>query len=385
MVVYAYYPWAETRVQREAEALVEAGYEVDVLCLREPGEPAFERYRGVDVHRLDVSLNKRSLAHQLLSYVRFTVLAALRLARLGRIHRYDSVQAHNLPDFLVFSAIVPKLHGTPVIVDLHDLMPEFFAGRFGGKGSWLLWLITLQERMSCAFADHVITVSEEWRRTLIGRGVPPEKVSVVMNVADHRIFAPRPPRAPNGQLRLLYHGTVTRRYGLDLAIRAVGLARKDVPGLRLTIRGMGDDMEELRALRSELGLEEAVELIDGFVTGVELPDIIAEADLGVVPYRNDVFTDGLVPTKLMEYAAMGVPSIAARTTTIEEYFAGTMVAFFEPGDSEDLARRVRELATDPTRRSELAKGADAFNERFSWSALGAAYVALVRSLAGPGG
>ncbi len=73
---------------------------------------------------------------------------------------------HNLPDFLVFSALPTKLRGVPVILDLHDLMPEFFAGRFGSgrAAAWIGRLVRLQERVSCRFADHVITVSEHWRR-----------------------------------------------------------------------------------------------------------------------------------------------------------------------------------------------------------------------------
>ncbi len=130
MVVYAYYPLTETRVQREAEALVDAGYAVDVICLRDQSEQMRERYRGVEVHRLPVGIDKASLGHQFLSYVRFCVLAAGHLARLQRQRPYDTVQVHNLPDFLVFSAIVPKLKGVPVLLDLHDLMPEFFASRF---------------------------------------------------------------------------------------------------------------------------------------------------------------------------------------------------------------------------------------------------------------
>ncbi|MGE5227590.1 MAG: glycosyltransferase family 4 protein [Planctomycetaceae bacterium] len=383
MVVYAIYPLGETRVQREAEALVEAGYDVDVLCLRGPGEPARERYRDVEVHRLPYGLDKRSLAHQLWSYVRFTAAAGRRLARLHRARPYASVQAHNLPDFLVFSALPTKLRGVPVILDLHDLMPEFFAGRFGGKGraaAWIGRLVRLQERVSCAFADHVITVSEHWRRTLIARGVPPAKVSVVMNVADERIFVPPATPRPNAGAHLIYHGTVTRRYGLDLAIEAVALLREDLPDLHLTVIGRGDDMERLEALRDRLGVAGRVTLRDELVIADELPALLAEADVGLAPYRNDVFTDGLLPTKLMEYAVMGMPCIAGRTTAIESEFADTFVAFFTPGDAEDLARRIRELHDDPALRDELAAGTRRFTERANWKEIGARYVELVERL-----
>jgi glycosyltransferase involved in cell wall biosynthesis len=280
---------------------------------------------------------------------------------------------------------VPKLQGVPVILDLHDLMPEFFAARFGhGKGG-LSGLVRLQERLACRFADHVITVTEGWRGLLIERGVPADRCSVVMNVADGSIFLPRrEPVEPREGFHLLYHGSVTRRYGLDLAIRAVGLAKDRVPGIHLTIRGAGDDRPALLELRRTLGLEDLVDLLDEHVPERDLPAIIGEADAAVVPYRDDVFTDGILPTKLMEYAAVGIPCIAARTTAIRTYFGDANVEFFSPGDVEDLVDAIRRLADDPAHRAALAARSRAFTERYSWSRLAPEYVALIRRLGADG-
>jgi len=238
--------------------------------------------------------------------------------------------------------------------------------------------------MACAFADHVITVSEHWRRALVGRGVPERKISVVMNVADEGIFPRRETRSAGEEaareFRLLYHGTVTHRYGLDLAIQAIELVRAEIPEIHLTILGRGDQMRALFALRRKLGLEAHVDLRDEFVLVQDLPGIVATADLGVVPYRNDVFTDGLLPTKLMEYAVLGIPCIAARTTAIESYFRDAGVEFFVPGDAEDLADRLRELHRRPERLAELADRWPNFTRTYNWTRVGAEYVDLVRGL-----
>ena len=382
MVVHAHYPLAETRVQREAEALIAAGYTVDVICLRGEGEAARERYRGVDVHRLPVGVDKSSLGRQFLSYLRFFALATIRLSKLHLRRPYRSVQVHNLPDFLVFCALLPRLRRVPVILDLHDLMPEFFVARFGsGRWCMLARLIRRQERLACRFADHVITVSEHWRRVLIDRGVPSERCSVVMNVADERIFGPRPSAGPRGSdFRLIYHGTVTERYGLDLAIRAVDLVKDEIPGIHLTILGKGDHMPALKELRRRLGLEAFVDLRDSYMLAEDLPEFLSSADVGLAAYRNDVFTDGLLPTKLMEYAALEIPCIAARTSAIEAYFGDTMVELFAPGDVDDLARCIRELWQSPDRRAELARRSRRFTERYNWRRVSGDYVELVRSL-----
>jgi glycosyltransferase involved in cell wall biosynthesis len=387
MVVHAYYPLAETRVQREAEALVRAGFDVDVICLRDAGEHPRDRCGGVEVHRLPARVDKRGLAFQLLSYLRFFVLAACRLTRLHLRRAYQTVQVHNLPDFLVFCALVPKLQHVPVILDLHDLMPEFFAGRFGRHRRVVGRAIRWQERLSCRFADQVITVSEHWRQALVDRGVPAARCSVVMNLADERIFRPParsgglPCHAADAPFHLLYHGTVTHRYGLDLAVRAVARLRDDIPGIRLTILGKGDQMPALVDLVCELRLAMHVDLRDELLPAEALPEVIAAADLGVVPYRDDVFTDGLVPTKLMEYAAMALPSVAARTTAIEGTF-GSSVAYFTPGDVEALAAVVRELWHNPAARARLAARSRRFSRSQNWAREGGAYTTLVAGMAG---
>jgi glycosyltransferase involved in cell wall biosynthesis len=112
----------------------------------------------------------------------------------------------------------------------------------------------------------------------------------------------------------------------------------------------------------------------------ELPEIIGAADIGVVPYRDDVFTDGLLPTKLMEYAALGLPALAARTTAIEACFRDTMVEFFEPDDVNDLARCIRLLYNGSERMAELREGSKEFNQRYNWPRISAEYVALVERL-----
>ncbi|MDH3683346.1 MAG: glycosyltransferase family 4 protein [Acidimicrobiia bacterium] len=382
MVVYSYYPLGETRVQREAEALVEAGFEVDLICPRQTGERRRESYHGVTVHRLPMEIRKASLLDQLLGYLLFLAVSGAQLTRLHLRRRYHSIQVHNLPDFLVFCALVPKLMGVPVVLDLHDLMPEFFAGRFENGPRWLRHLIRLQERVACGFGDLVITVSDHWRDVLVERGVAPDKILVVMNVADERIFRiPDPPPTRGEGFSLIYHGTVTHRYGLDLAVSAVALLRQEIPGLRLTILGKGDQMEELCSLTKQLGVGDMVELRNELVPAECLPDIIARADLGIVPYRSDVFTDGLLPTKLMEYAVMGLPCVAAATTAIDAYFRDTMIAFFTPGDARSLADTILELHRDPDRRWRLAEQARVFTSRHNWQEIGAEYVAEVTKLA----
>ena len=388
MVVYSIYPLGETRVQREAEALIRHGYEVDVICLRLLGEQAIDEYKGVKIYRQKFCfpfglMKNKGLFEKFFNYLRFFITAGIRVTQLHFTKNYSTIQVHNLPDFLVFCTLIPKLLRIPIILDLHDLMVEFYAGRFGEKGSLGAWLIRLQEGIACKYADHVITVSEHWRQALIKRGVPEEKCSVVMNVADDQIFRPpngnRPSKQTHQGFRLIYHGSMQQRYGLDLVVQAVDQVRHEIPDVQLSLVGEGPFLPALQELVVKLGLQEHV-CIEPPHLAEDLPTIINSCDLGVVPYRTDVFTDGLVPTKLMEYAAMELPAIAARTTAIQNYFTVTNVEFFEPGSVDDLSRCILLLYNNPNRMEELSRGSQNFNQRYNWAKIGAEYVALVEKL-----
>lgn len=389
MVVHARYPIGETRVEREARALVDHGYEVDVICLQGQTESACETIDGINVYRLPVKRHRgKGLVVQLFEYLAFFVLASIKLIALHRRRHYHVVQAHNLPDWLVFVSLIPKLTGARVILDLHDLMPEFYAARFNRPlTSWLVRVLIWQEQISCRYADRVITVTEAWKDTLVKRGLPASKVSVVMNVADDHIFCrsntSEHSSLNNGHFRLLYHGNLTRRYGVDLAIRAVDLARGQVPSIHLHVHGWGDARQALIELTGQLKLEEYVSFSTQGLPTAELPALIRGADICLVPYRRDVFTDGILPTKLMEYAALGMPVVAARTPTIARYFDETMVQFFEPGDEQDLARCLLELHADRQRPAELAQNIVEFSRHYTWPDQGAQYVRLVESLVHP--
>jgi glycosyltransferase involved in cell wall biosynthesis len=388
MVVFNEYPLGETRVQREAEALLKHGFEVDVICKRIPGQSTVDDYKGVRIFREKfhlplLFLKPESLWQRLVDYFRFFVSASRRLNALSSQKPYDSIHVDNLPDFLVFCTSKQKRRGVPVILDLHDLMPEFFAGRFGSSTSLVARLIRWQERQSYRYADHVITVSEHWRRALIARGVPAEKCSVLLNVADTDIFH-APPNQPLKQpadqsFRLIYHGSMVQRYGLDLAVQAIDRLRTYIPGIHLTLVGQGEFLPQVIKLVNELNLQAYVD-IEPKRLAEDLPNLILSHDLGLVPYRNDVFTDGLLPTKLMEYAALGLPVVASHTTAICNHFTGMNVEFFEPGDVDDLVRVIQSLYSQPAHLTDLRNGCQKYVAQYNWSHISSQYVALINQL-----
>ncbi len=384
MIVHSYYPVGETRVQRQALALRDAGFGVHVVCLRDDNEPRFEVVEGVRVYRMPVRRHKGSSpVSQLFEYLAFFLVAFFHLTVMLPRYRYQTVQVHNLPDFLVFAALPAKIAGAAVILDLHDLMPELFAGRFETDlEDRRVKAMIIQERWAARFADHVVTVTHEWRQTLIDRGVPAEKVGVVMNLADGRLFKPRG-RIEHDGIEVVYHGTFTHRYGVDVAVAAVDIVRRRRPDIHLSLLGAGETRDEIIQQVRRLDLGEVVDVSDGMLEASALPERIARADIGLVPNRSNIFTDGILPTKLLEYVAMGVPVIASATPGVMAYFDESMVRFATPGDPQELADAILELAADEADRDTQVEAANRFNERYNWEQAAAEYVAMVSRLAAP--
>jgi glycosyltransferase involved in cell wall biosynthesis len=282
---------------------------------------------------------------------------------------------------MVFAALVPRLLGASVLLDVHDLMPELYMSKFGiGRDHRLIRAITAVERASVAFAHRAIAVHRTHLDALVSHGNPPERFDVLLNTPDPAIFVPRPPRRQTGAFTLVYHGTLSRRHGLELLLRATALARCRIDGLRLSIIGDGDDRERLVGLAGELGLDGTAGFTKASVPVNELPGLLADADLGVVPLARDAFTQYMLPVKLLEYVALGIPSIVTRTMTIEGYFDATMVEFIGGDSVEELARCIVDLHGDRARMARMAVAAGAFAARYHWDRQKLEYFRLVDSL-----
>ena len=363
------YP-SQPRLRRMAEALVDHGHSVDILCLRAPGQQPEEVYNGVSVVRLPVPHYQggRGAAY-LREYVTFFTRVSAELWRRHRRKPYDLVQTPNPPDALVFSSLPLKLRGVPLILDLRELTPELFISRFGlGANSGFVRLLRLQERLSCAYADSVLILHERHRRIMAGRGVRNDKMTQVMNCPDERLFDPArvpPRRAPDGRFVVVHNGGIFRRYGIDLLVESVARVRDEIPGIELHLYGTGDFEQEVRRQAADLGLAGVVHF-HGHQPLETMPAAIAAADVGVVPMRRDVFTDCVLSTKLLEYVALGVPAISSRTLTNADYFDDSMVAFFDSDDASALAQRLLETYRDPQASQARAARARTFTEQNNW-------------------
>lgn len=375
----------DPRVRREAAALVSDGWAVDIICLRGPDEARREDWCGTRVYRLPVRRRRGGgFARYLFEYLVFFLLALLVLSWLAPRRRYVLVQAHNVPDFLVFTALVPRLFRARIVLDIRDPLPDLYLSKFGGdRRHPLVRMTSWLEARSAAFADHVLTPGEPSRQRLIGRGIPCAKVTNILNSADPALFRPLPHRqrrgASDGRFTLIYHGGLFDRYGLDVAIRAVDRLRGELPGLRFLIGGYGEEADRLEQLVRDLGLEAHVQFA-GWIAPERIMDFAAAGDLGVVPYRQDSFTDLIYPTKAFEYMAMNLPVIMSGLEGIVELFPDTPDLFVRPNDVGDLADRIRELILDPARLHRLNAAAGQAYACYCWEGQRQTYLSRIQAL-----
>ncbi len=390
MVGYTFFA-SDERLKRHTRALRAMGYEVDVVSLL---NPRTEPERDGDGVRFSLP-RARHYARQgklrvIIEYLLFALAVAGVLFREGVWRgRYDVVHVNNMPNFLVFSALPLRwLRGTPVLLDVHDTMPEIYMERFqAGPGHPIIRLLRWEERLSLMAASYVITTEATKLERLRENGLGQRPAEVTLNLADTSVFpcpdldgAPR----PNDPLRLVYHGTLTRRLGVDIALDALAHVRDALPPFRFEVYGDGEQRDALLEQRAALGLEEVVSFSDGFVPMEALVARLLGADLALLPSRQNVATALMLPVKLLEYARLGIPVVAVRTRTIAHYFAEDMITAVPPEDPAALGRAIVHLAGDATARREQARRARRFFDTHTFEAERARYQAVVRGLAEPG-
>ena len=388
LVTHSYYE-EDPRVRRQAEAILAAGRPVDVISLRRPGDPPEGVVAGVNVRRLDVQRHQGAgLGTYLGEYLSFFVRVGLRLVRTQPRRHYALVQVATLPDWLVLAALPLRLAGVPVLLDLHESMPDFFRSRFPRAANPAVhWALRVAERTSVAAASHAITVNEALRDRLVGLGVAPGHIDVVRNTPSLARFDPRahPPRAfmADGTLRLVYAGALTPTYELEVAVAALGLLPDVRPALQveLDVYGRGDSRPSLEAQAAKLGVADRIRF-KGRIPLEDVPAAIAASDIGLAPTRRDAFTDASLSTKILEYAAMGRAAVASRLPLVERTF-GTAVATYEPGDAGSLAATILRVVDDEPGRAQAINRASALVATMSWEGDAPGYLALLEVLIRP--
>ena len=384
MLAYSFYEM-DGRIKRYAETLAKNGIEVDVIALKRKGQTKIGQENGVNIYRIQERIrDERGKLFYLLRLLKYFIKSSIVLIKKHIKRKYDLIHVHNIPDFEVFAAWLPKLTGAKVILDIHDIVPEFYADKFNvSKNSIIPKLLVLLERVSIAFSDHVIISNHLWQKVIVSRSVREDKCTTIINYPDINLFN------SNGQEKekkdnkfiMLYPGSLNHHQGLDIAIRAVSIIKEEVPEMKFYIYGDGPAKKYLETLVAKLNLEDKV-LLKGYLPINDIVHIMADADLGIVPKRADNFGNEAFSTKVLEFMSLGVPVVVSDTKIDKYYFNSSIVKFFKAGDENDLAESILVMIKDYSLRNRLANNALKFIEDNNWEVKKKEYLELVDRLIG---
>ena len=383
MLAYSFYE-NDNRMRRYAEALSSRGDTVDIVALNHKGNSSFDVINGVNVYRIqNRTVDEKGPLSYFFKLFLFLINSTFFITKLHLFkNKYDLIHVHSIPDYEVFATIIPKILGTKIILDIHDIVPELYISKFNKKqDSFIFKFLLFMEKISIMFSNHVIIANHIWEKTLLSRSIKKEKLSVFLNYPDKRYFVKSENTHNNKNVvKLVYPGTLNWHQGLDLAIKAIDKI-KDYPiKIELYIFGNGKEKINLIKLAENLKLKEIVFFKDP-VSLENVPKILLDADIGIVPKRKeDSFGNEAFSTKILEFMSLGIPVIVSDTKIDKFYFTDNHVQFFKSGDVNDLAEKILLLVSNKELRENLVNNSFNLLDNFNWEIHKIRYFEIVDKL-----
>ena len=386
LITHARFPIGEPRAERAARAAAGDGYRVDVIALRGKDEPARERLDGITVWRLPIRHRRGApIPVMALEYCSFTILAGLWALVLRARGKIAVVEVHSPPEFLILAGLPPKLLGARLLLDVRDLSSHLWEARFGASrgNAIVVDLLRRLERVACALADTVLTVHAPYKAQLAARGAEERRIAIVMNTPEESLIAAvkrSPAPLGDGKFTVAYHGTITRWYGVDLLVQAIGLLRAQGRHVGALILGEGDQLEMVCELATELGVGDYVSFSNRYLPIEEALNAVAGSDCGVISNRPSEINRFILPNKLFEYVALGIPVVSARLETVAAHFDDGDLTFCRPGDPASLAGAIAWVMDERAAAMHKSIRAQTRAELYRWDRSRIKYLDVLRDL-----
>jgi glycosyltransferase involved in cell wall biosynthesis len=370
----------EVPLVRDSEALVDAGYDVDLIVMRIDDERHWSDLpAGVEVVTLPVRRRRGGIAGYLVDYVVFLAMATAVVAARHLRRRYQLVQAVSLPDPLVIVGLIPRLLGAAVLLKVAEPTPQLSQSL--GQPGWLQRLQGTLQIWSARRADHVFTVTQDLADDLASRGVDRSSISVVLNVPAPSMASAGTGATPDpDHFTVISHGSIFERYGHDTIVKAVALVRPSVPQIRLVLTGDGPHRPNVEQLIDELGITDVCEH-HLWLAFPDLVTLLERSDVGIVAQQANAYSHLVNTNKMFEFLMMGVPAVCTRLRATESLIPESdgVVAYFDSDDEVELAKVLLDLAQSPDRREEMAARGRALTARLGADVQREHYLDAVRS------
>jgi glycosyltransferase involved in cell wall biosynthesis len=210
----------------------------------------------------------------------------------------------------------------------------------------------------------------------------PGKCTTLLNYPDMAYYEKVVRQGINGTINIVYPGTISHHHGIDIAIQAIPFIKKNGVKVKLRIYGKNTKNrynDHLQSLMKELDVADDVEFLEP-VHREELYRIYSRSDIGIVPKRDGVFSGEAFSTKIYDFMASGLPVVASRTKIDEYYFDDSMISFFEPGNYEEMAKRVVDVYADQKKAGEMVDKCKRYIDDNTWMKKKSMYTTVVDRL-----
>lgn len=373
------YPW-DVRVEKVCKAMTDADYEVRLVCRNKKMSPEYEWLGNLHIHRLSCPI-KHEKINEAISFPFFlNPLWISKVFHIARFKKVDALLVRDLPLCLT-AVLVGKALGIPIILDMAENYPEMMRDLWKWKGFKMQnilirnpLLVKLIELLSIKLVDHIVVVVKESAERLIRLGVPPTKITIVMNtpLLDRKNSAITKGDevvsvTEKTEFRVVYLGLLEDPRGIGTAIEAMKTVRKRAQNCKLIIIGDGNDAKNFRELTRSLNLEDVV-IFMGWMQYENALRYVSACDVGLVPHYAVASWNSTIPNKLFDYMSLSKPVIVSDALPtkriIEEEGCGLV---FESRNPQSLASCIIKLYEDKTLCSELAlRGREAIEKKYNW-------------------
>lgn len=379
-IVQAYYPY-DRRIRKQCETVIDSGFEVSVICLRNNTETAHEIINGIHIYRVNLRKKRGSKIRYLFEYMAFFILAFIKLNILDMKKNFTIIQVSNLPDFLVFSTIIQKIRGAKIVLDMHEIWPEFYISKYNANENvFMVKLLKFIEKISLNYAQEVITINEAIQEIFNRRSIPDKNITIVMNTIDETIIPQNWSfNKSSNEFRFVYHGTLSELYGVEVAIMAMHKFAPKHPDCKFFIFGDGPDTENLKTLVQKLNLQGIINLM-GHVPFDKLITMLPSMNVAILPSKKDKFIDLSFSNKLGEYIFLKIPVIISNLESIQYYFNEDQLTYFTHYNSDELTEKMIFSYENYNIMQEKAENAYKKYRSIKWSIMAERYKNLIISL-----
>ena len=385
----------DLRVENEVQALQSAGHQVYVFCLTHGDKSKIEIYHGAQIIRIPLAKfwkkKLNGLNNTLFNF--YPIWWKRQIIRLSKEHNIDVLHVHDL--WLLEGALrANKTLNLPLVSDLHENYVHALANYKWSTtfpGSFLVsqekW--KRSEKKWLSEVDHIIVVIEEAAKRIDNKVVANKDISVVanyVNINDFKVaddtLVDQIKAKHKGFYNVTYTGGFDLHRGIENVVKAVPRISKSIPNFRLVLVGAGSNLEDLKILVSQLGVEDNVSF-EGWQKPEDLPAFIAASDAGIIPHMKTQHTDNTIPHKLFQYMLLGKPVLTSNCDPllriVEETQSGSV---FVQLDVEDIAKKIINMASNSNQSDSMAeKGRKAVLDKYNWSSTSQSLLRLYNNIA----